>query len=157
MPLTQFEIMAAKIWAMALVVLVACALSLAFVVQGALRVPFQGSVALFLAGVAMNLFASTSMGTVARSMPQFGLLVILVIVPLEMLSGGFTPRESMPEFVQVVMLGTPTTHFVSLGQVVLRAAGLSLVWPQFAALAAIGACLFGFALSRLRASLRAMG
>ena len=162
MPLTPSEIMTAKIWSMGLVVLVACALSLVLVVQGVLGVPFQGSVMLFLAGAAMNLFASTSMGiflgTIARSMPQFGLLVILVIVPMQMLSGGFTPRESMPEFVQIVMLGAPTTHFVSLAQAILfRAADFSVVWPQFAALAVIGACLFGFALRRFRASLSAMG
>jgi ABC-2 type transport system permease protein len=55
------------------------------------------------------------------------------------------------------MLGAPTTHFVSLAQAILfRGAGLSVVWPQFAALAAIGACLFGFALSRLRVSLSAI-
>ena len=37
---------------------------------------------------------------------------MLVLLPLQMLSGGMAPRESMPEFVQVVMLGAPTTHFV---------------------------------------------
>jgi ABC-2 type transport system permease protein len=160
MPLTPFEIMMAKIWSMALVVLVACALSITLVVQGLLGVPFQGSVALFLAGAAVNLFAATSigifLGTVARSMPQFGLLVILVIVPLQMLSGGFTPRESMPEAVQTIMLAAPTTHFVTLAQAVLfRGAGLSVVWPQFLAMGAIGAVLFGYALTRLRRTLSA--
>jgi ABC-2 type transport system permease protein len=160
MPLTPFEIMMAKIWSMALVVLVACALSLSLVVQGLLGVPFQGSVALFLAGAAVCLFATTSigifLGTIARSMPQFGLLVILVIVPLQMLSGGFTPRESMPDFVQTVMLAAPTTHFVTLAQAVLfRGAGLSIVWPQFLAMVVIGAVLFSYALTRLRRTLSA--
>lgn len=162
MPLTPFEIMMAKVWSMALVVLVACALSLSVIVQGLLGVPFgsRGAVPLFLAGAAMNLFATTSMGiflgTVARSMPQFGLLVILVIVPLQMLSGGFTPRESMPEFVQTVMLAAPTTHFVTLAQAVLfRGAGLSVVWPQFLAMLVIGSLLFGYALMRLRRTLTA--
>ncbi len=53
------------------------------------------------------------MGTIARSMPQLGLLVILVLLPLQMLSGGSTPRESMPQMVQDIMLTMPTTHFVS--------------------------------------------
>lgn len=56
------------------------------------------------------------MGTIARSMPQLGLLVILVLLPLQMLSGGSTPRESMPQMVQDIMLTMPTTHFVSLAQ-----------------------------------------
>jgi ABC-2 type transport system permease protein len=111
LPVTHFEIMTGKVWAMALVVLVACALSLAFVVRGLLAVPLHGSMRLFLAGAAMHLFATTSMGiflgTIARAMPQFGLLVILVLLPLQMLSGGSTPRESMPELVQDVMLVAP--------------------------------------------------
>ena len=47
------------------------------------------------------MFATTSMGifmaTLARSMPQFGMLLVLVLLPLQMLSGGTTPRESMPD------------------------------------------------------------
>ena len=39
MPVTPFEIMTSKVWAMGLVVLAACAFSLAFVVQGLLAVP----------------------------------------------------------------------------------------------------------------------
>ncbi len=64
------------------------------------------------------------MGTIARSMPQLGLLMILVLLPLQMLSGGSTPRESMPQAVQDIMLTMPTTHFVSLAQAILyRGAG----------------------------------
>ncbi|MEO3472898.1 ABC transporter permease [Roseomonas sp. CAU 1739] len=162
MPVSPFEIMSAKIWAMALVVLVACGLSMAFVVQGLMRVPIEGSVALFLAGAAVHLFATTSLGiflgTVGRSMPQFGLLMLLVLLPLQMLSGGMTPRESMPELVQIVMLAAPTTHFVSLAQAILyRGAGLDVVWPQFAALAGIGGVLFAIALARFRATMGATG
>ncbi len=161
MPVTPFEIMTSKVWAMALVVLAACSLSLVFVVQGLLAVPIEGSVALFLAGAALHLFATTSMGiflgTVARSMPQFGLLLMLVLLPLQMLSGGTTPRESMPEVVQFVMLAAPTTHFVALAQAILyRGAGLSVVWPQFAALALIGSVLFGYVLARFRSTIGTM-
>lgn len=161
MPVTPFEIMTAKVWAMALVVLAACAFALVFVVQGLLEVPVHGSIALFLAGAAVHLFATTSMGifmgTVARSMPQFGLLLILVLLPLQMLSGGSTPRESMPEIVQTVMLAAPTTHFVMLAQAILfRGAGFAIVWPQFIALAAIGAALFAYTLARFRSTIGTM-
>jgi ABC-2 type transport system permease protein len=161
MPVTPFEIMTGKIWSMALVVLVTCALCMVFVVQGALRVPIEGSVMLFLAGVALHLYATTALGiflaTIARSMPQFGLLMILVLLPLLMLSGSITPRESMPEGVQLVMLAAPTTHFVMFAQGILyRGAGLSVVWPQFLALAGIGSALFAYALSRFRKSLAAV-
>jgi ABC-2 type transport system permease protein len=161
MPVTPAEIMIAKVWSMAVVVILATAVSLLFVVRAILGVPIEGSVALFLVGVAIHLFATTSMGiflgTVARSMPQFGLLLILVLLPLQMLSGGMTPRESMPEAVQFIMQAAPTTHFVTLAQAILyRGAGLSVVWPQFLALAAIGGALFTYALARFRSTIGTM-
>jgi hypothetical protein len=107
-----------------------------FVVQGILRVPIAGSLALFLVAAALHLFATTSMAifmaTLARSMPQFGMLAVLILLPLQFLSGNSTPRESMPELVQNLMLAAPTTHFVASSQAILfRGAGLSVVWPQF--------------------------
>jgi len=161
MPVTPFEIMAAKVWSMGLAVLVAAAFSLTFVVQGALSVPIEGSVLLFLAGATLHVFATTSMGifmgTIARSMPQFGLLLFLAIMPLQILSGGMTPRESMPDLVRTLMLGAPNTHFVILGQAILfRGAGFSVVWPQFAALAVIGTALFALSLARFRKTLGTM-
>lgn len=159
MPVTPFEIMVGKVWAMGLVVLAAAALALRFVVEGWLDIPIQGSLLLFTGGAALHLFAATSMGiffgTVARSMPQLGLLVILTLIPLQILSGGVTPRESMPELVQNIMLVAPTTHFVELAQAVLfRGAGATVVWPQLVALLVIGTVFFLGALSRLRQSLR---
>lgn len=159
MPITPFEIMTSKIWSMGLVVLVASGLSLIVVVEGFLSVPIEGSLLLFALGATLHLFATTSMGiflaTVAGSMPQFGLLLILILLPLQVLSGGMTPRESMPEIVQTIMLIAPNTHFVMLAQSVLyRGAGFGVIWPQFLALIAIGLALFTLALSKFRSSLK---
>ena len=161
MPITPFEIMMAKIWSMGLVVLVVSGLSLVLMVKGVLGVPIEGSIPLFMLGVALSLFATTSigifMGTIARSMPQLGLLVILVLLPLQMLSGGSTPRESMPQMVQDIMLPMPTTHFVSLAQAILyRGAGFEIVWPQFLTLMAIGGAFFTIALLRFRKTIGTM-
>ena len=154
MPVTPPEIMLAK-------VLLATALSLLLVVKGWLQVPIAGSLPLFLCGALLHLFATTSMGiffgTIARSMPQLGLLIILVLIPLQILSGGTTPRESMPELVQQIMLVAPTTHFVDLAQAILyRGAGFASVWPQFLAIIAIGALFFAGALLRFRKTLAQM-
>lgn len=158
MPVRPVEIMLAKVQAMGGVVLLASLLSLRFMVQGVLEMPIGGSLALFMLGVALHLFATTSMGifmgTVARSMPQLALLIILVLLPLQMLSGGMTPRESIPELLRNVMLLAPTTHFVSLAQAVLyRGAGFAIVWPTLLAIAAIGAAFFVAALGQFRKSL----
>jgi len=155
MPVTPAEIMLAKVWSMGLVVLLAAMMALLFVVQLALQVPIQGSIALFMLVAMLHLFATTSMGiflaTLARSMPQFGMLLVLVLLPLQLLSGGASPRESMPMLVQNIMLAAPTTYFVSAGQAILyRGAGLAVVWPQMLATTAIGIVLFSLALARFR-------
>jgi len=155
MPISPTEIMLGKLWPMGLVVLLAAILSLRLVIQGALRVPIEGSVPLFLAGTVLHLFATTSMGifmaTIARSMPQFGLLLVLTLLPLQLLSGGITPRESMPQLVQDIMLFAPTTHFTELSQAILyRGAGFDVVWQPFLALVVTGTVLFALSLGRFR-------
>jgi ABC-2 type transport system permease protein len=155
MPLTPFEIAMSKIWSNALVITVAVAFSLTVVVQGLLRVPIAGSVPLFLAGVVIYLFFATAvgifLGTVARSMPQLGLLYMLVAIPMNMLSGGNTPLESMPPFLRTVMQASPSTHFVSFAQAILyRGAGFEVVWPQFLAVALIASVFLAGALLRFR-------
>ncbi|ENO89353.1 ABC transporter permease [Thauera linaloolentis] len=161
MPVTPGEIMISKIWSMSLVVLLATGLSLNFVIRGLLQVPIEGSIPLFLVGVVLCLFAMTSLGiymaTLARTMPQFGLLLMLTLMPMNMLSGGATPRESMPEVVQNLMLIAPTTHFVEIGQSILfRGAGLDAVWKPFLALAVIGTVLFILSFRRFRKTIGQM-
>lgn len=159
MPVTPTEIMISKIWSMGLVVLLASSFALFVIVKGLLAIPIEGSSAVFLFGTALFLFATTSMGiflaTVAGSMPQFGLLLILVLLPLQVLSGAMTPRESMPDIIQHIMLLAPNTHFVILAQAVLfRGAQIDVVWPQLLALLVIGSVLFWLALRRFRRFLR---
>ncbi len=155
MPLTPFEIMMAKIWANGLAVLIGVTFALTVMVQQVLRVPIAGSVLLFLAAAACYLFSAASigifLGTLARSMPQLGLLIILSIIPLMMLSGGVTPRESMPAIVQNIMLAAPATYFVRLAQAILyRGAGFDVIWRDLLAMTGVGAVFFGVALVRFR-------
>jgi ABC-2 type transport system permease protein len=76
---------------------------------------------------------------------------------LQMLSGGMTPRESMPALVRYVMLAAPNTHFVMLAQAILyRGAGIAVVWPQFASLILIGTALFSLSLARFRKTIGQM-
>ncbi|HWA46130.1 MAG TPA: ABC transporter permease [Hypericibacter adhaerens] len=161
MPLTSFEIMMAKIWSNALVIVVATAASLWLVVERLLAVPIEGSIPLYLAGVALYLFSSTAIGiflaTLARSMPQFGLLFILVILPMNLLSGGQTPIESQPEALQKIMQLVPSTHFVRFSQAILyRGAGIDAVWLDFAATAVAGIVLLILAGLRFRRSIAAL-
>jgi ABC-2 type transport system permease protein len=155
MPLTPFEIAMSKIWANGLVILVAVSLSLCFVVRWVLGIPIAGSIPLFLVGAAIYLFFATAigifLGTVARSMPQLGLLYLVVYLPLAMLSGSNTPLESMPPWLATIMQVSPTVHFVSFAQAILyRGAGFAVVWPEFAIVALIGGVFLGLSLLRFR-------
>jgi ABC-2 type transport system permease protein len=155
MPLTPFEIAMSKVWANGLVITVAVGLSLYIVVHMILGIPVAGSMPLFMVGVVIYLFFATAigifLGTVARSMPQLGLLYMLVYLPMNMLSGSNTPLESMPVWLATVMQISPSTHFVAFAQQILyRGAGLDVVWPQFLAVAVIGALFFGLAILRFR-------
>jgi ABC-2 type transport system permease protein len=157
MPLTPFDIAMSKVWANGLVIVVAAGLSLYFVVRKVLGVPIAGSVPLFMVGVATYLFFATSigifLGIVARSMPQLGLLFMLVFLPMNMLSGSNTPLESMPPWLARTMQLSPSTHFVSFAQSILyRGAGFSVVWPEFLAVAVVGGLFFGIALWRFRSA-----
>jgi ABC-2 type transport system permease protein len=157
MPITPFEIAMSKVWANGLVITIAVGLSLYGVVRMFLGVPIAGSIPLFMVGVMIYLFFATAvgifLGTVAQSMPQLGLLFMLVYLPMNMLSGGNTPLESMPQWLGTAMQASPSTHFVSFAQSILyRGAGVDVVWPQFAIVALIGGLFFGFAILRFRSA-----
>jgi ABC-2 type transport system permease protein len=161
MPLTPFEIMMAKVWANGLVILIASAFCLGIVIETLLQVPIAGSRALFFSGLILYLFFATALGiflaTLARSMPQFGLLFMLVALPMMLLSGGEMPVESQPDWLQTIMQAAPSTHFVAFAQAILfRDAGIAIVWPEFALVAGMGALFFTFAAFRFRRSISEM-
>lgn len=161
MPLRPFELMFAKIWANAIVVIAAAMLSIFLIVKGLIGVPIAGSIPLFAAGLTIYLFSVTALGimlaTIVRSMPQFGLLAFPVFIVMSLLSGGQTPLESMPIFLQKVMQFVPSTHFVSFSQAVLfRDATPAMVWPQMAAMFAIGSAYTLYTLVRFRKMLAAI-
>jgi len=90
---------------------------------------------------------------ISQNMPQLGMLLILVYLPMQMLSGSSTPYESMPKWVQNLMEAAPTTHFVSFSQSILfRGAGLEVVWKPFLFLLVIGSVLFLISLAKFRRS-----
>ena len=144
MPVTPFEIMASKIWAMTLVVLLAVTATIFLVIRNWLDIPIAGSIPLFL-----GIF----LAPVASSLPQLGMLVILVLMPMNMLSGGSTPLESMPPFVRKFASLLPTTHFNTFASDILyRGVGIEVVWKPFLAIFLIGLVLFLISLSRFRKS-----
>jgi len=158
MPLSAFEIAMAKVWANGLMILIATGFSLFLIVKAVLQVPFAGSIPLWFCGVVLYLFYTTALGiflgTISRSMAQFALLIVLVVVLMQLLSGGTTPIESQPGWLQYITFFLPTRHFVSFSQVIIyRGGGLSAVWLQFLMVTAIGLAFFAYSLVLFRKSI----
>ncbi len=162
MPLTPFEIALSKVLANVVVVLAAFTLSLLFVVQGVLQVPMAGATPLLLTGTAIYLAAAAAigmfLGTMARSMAQFALLVIMVIIPIIMLSGGMGAIESQPDIVQRLTMALPSRHFLAFAKaVVFRGAGPGAVWLELSLMAGLGLAFFVASLALFRRSMSLSG
>ena len=111
---------------------------------------------LFFGGACFYVFTVAALGillgTIASTMGQFGLLSIPVLLVMMLLSGGTTPMESMPVWLQyLVKVISPTPHFVLFAEDVLyRGADFSIVWTEILATTVIGAVYFGIALYRFK-------
>ena len=162
MPVRAFEIALSKVISNAIVIAIASIVSLYIVVHFWLGVPLTGSVPLFILALMLFLFAVGSLGillgTFAPTMPQFGLLVIPVYMVLRLLSGGESPREGMPDWVQILTQFSPQTQFVQTTQNILnRQAGLDIVWPNLVYMSIMAILFFIFALSRFKNMLANQG
>ncbi len=162
MPLTAFDIAISKVWATGLVILVFFTLSMIFVVEGALEVPFAGSRLLLLGGTVVYLFAAAAVGillaTIARSMAHFGLLCQITIIPMMMLSGGMSPLESQPDWLQRITWFLPSRQYMTFAQAIaFRGVGFENVWPEFVAMVGLGLAAFFGSLALFRRSIAAIG
>jgi len=162
MPLGAFEIATAKVLANGLVILTAFVISLIGIVEWTLGVPIAGSRLLLIFGAFIYLFSAAAIGIflaiITRTMAQFALLMLLLIMPMIMLSGGVTPIESQPQWLQPVTQFLPSRHFMAFSQaIVFRGAGISTLWPQLLAMTGLGAVFFGASLIMFRRSISSAG
>ena len=158
MPLNAMEIALAKVWSNSLLILLAVSFALIVVIRHVLDVPIAGSIPLFLSGVAVYLFFATALGiflgSITRTMAQFSMLVILVVFVIIMLSGGQSPIESQPEWLQRITVFLPSRHFTAFAEAVIyRGAGIELVWKELVAIALMALALFVFSLAKFRRSI----
>jgi ABC-2 type transport system permease protein len=161
MPITAVEIALAKVWSNGLVIIIAFVCSLLFVIEGALDVPVAGSRGLLLLGTSIYVFAAAAigifLGTLARTMAQFALLMIMAVMPMMMLSGGMSPVESQPQYIQYVTWFLPSRHYISFMQaIVYRGADFSIVWPEFATVLVMGVIFLSASLLLFRRSIAAI-
>ena len=81
------------------------------------------------------------MATLAESMPQFALLLVLTLLPMQLVFGPATPRERMPVWLLDAMQN-PSSFRQLRRSVLSRTAGLGIVWPEVLMIAIITAVYF---------------
>jgi len=154
-PLTPVQIMLPKVVAMTLVILGATAVALFGVMQPVFGVPIRGSLGLLFFLTALFIVATAGMGvfasTVAKNQAQVGMLTLLVVAPMLLLSGIFTPLEMMPDWVRHLMAFSPLRYFIEIvNGILLKGIGLEMLWSQALSMGLLGGSLFGFGLWRFR-------
>jgi ABC-2 type transport system permease protein len=154
-PLTPLQIMLPKVLSMTVVILCATAVGLFGIMQPVFGVPIKGSIVLFFGLTALFVFTTAGMGlaaaTLARNQAQVGMMTLFVVAPMLLLSGLMAPMEAMPEWVRHLMVLSPLRYFVEITQgILLKGAGLKILWDSVLAMAVLGAALFGFGMWRFR-------
>lgn len=155
MPVQPIEIMCAKLWSMGFIVLIAAFFSMVIMIKTILQIPIAGSLILFIGFTMVYLFVAGALGiflaTFSKTMPQFAMVLIVVIIPIQFLSGGVTPLQNMPTMIQSIMSLTPTAHYIEGSLAILfKDAGYSDITNSILALFLVGLCLFTISLWQFR-------
>jgi ABC-2 type transport system permease protein len=156
-PASSLEVVAAKMAPLFVLLMGMAGLALT-VARVVFHVPFRGSVLLVLTACACCVLTGIGIGTListlARSASQAQLISFFVNPPLTALSGALTPIEAMPKWVQPWTLLNPIAHFASVVRnVLVKGAGLDVVYPHLLALIALAAILVSISAWRFRRQL----
>ncbi|MBA5861786.1 MAG: ABC transporter permease subunit [Nitrospira sp. CR1.1] len=154
-PLSPFQIMFSKVLAMSGVILLATALALYGVLHPVFHVPMKGSAGLFFLLTALHVFTTAGFGlvaaTLAKNQAQVAMMTLFVVGPMLLLSGITSPYESMPAWVQAIMTFSPLRYYIDITYgVMLKGAGLELLWRPVGAMLLLGGILFGSGMWRFR-------
>ena len=146
-PLRPLELFAAKLVPVVTLVPLVNVVSVLGIVHGVFATPIRGSLALFYAVSVVYVFAMASLGlgiaVLARNLGQAMMLVLLLLYPMTLLSGAFSPPESQGAFMRAVSVLSPVRYYVDFGyQVLFKGNGLAHVWPDVAGILALGVVLF---------------
>lgn len=118
--------------------------------RGSLLLLFVAGMLCVLAGIGIGTF----LATFSKSQQQAQLMSFFVNPPLSMLSGATTPIEAMPGWMQPFTLFNPISHFAVIARgILLKSAGLEVLWPHFAALVGFAVVLVSVSAWRFRKQL----
>ncbi len=121
-------------------------------------VPLRGNVGVLALGTVLFLACMLGIGlfisTVSSTQQQAMVTAFFFIMPAIIFSGFISPISSMPEALQwLTYLNPPRYYQVVLRGVFLKGAGLGVLWPEMAAMAALGFMMLTISVLRFRKSL----
>jgi ABC-2 type transport system permease protein len=155
-PMTKVQFIAAKLipfWILSMVIFT-IGLAIGKLVFG---IPMLGNLLLVYLAAAVYLIVVLGIGlaisTVTRTQQQAMFVAFFVILIFLLMSGLFTPVDSMPDWAQQAAEANPVKHFVSIMRAVLmRGAGLETVGRPIVGLALAGIVVLTLAVARYRKS-----
>ena len=158
-PLTSMQILLPKVIAMTLVILLGTALSVGLIIHGVFHVPMKGNLTLFFAVTAMYTFAMSGLGlfvsTMSRNLAQAAMMIIMIMMPIILLSGAWTPPEAMPVGIRQAMYISPLYYYIEISYaILLKGAGIKILWDSLLGLGMLGSLVFGFGVWRFRRQFR---
>ncbi len=146
-PLTPLQIILPKIISMTLVILTGTTGCIFFMLEGVFDVPIKGSLLLFLSVTALYTYAIAGIGLLVasftRNLAQASMLIILILAPMILLSGIWSPPESMPTWLRSMMWISPMFYYIEIGYgILLKGAGINILWDSILELALLGTAIF---------------
>jgi ABC-2 type transport system permease protein len=122
------------------------------------QIPFVGNPFVLLLGTSLYLLSVLGIGllisTICFTQQQAFATNFFVVNPVFILSGFSFPIASMPPLMQWLSTINPMTHYlVVIRGTFLKGVGLTVLWPQMLALAALGLILLGLSVLRFHKSL----
>ena len=154
-PLTPLQILLPKVIAMSLVILLGTAVCLFLIIIPAFHLPVKGSIPLFFAVTALYVFATSGIGlfiaTASRTLGQVTMLVVLLMMPILLLSGVWTPPEAMPQGLRWAMAFSPLYYLTEMSYaILLKGADMYILKDLLLGLTLLGIAFFSFGVWRFR-------
>ena len=122
-------------------------------------VPVRGNLLLLLFSTGLFLLTTLGLGllisTVSQTQQQAMMGAFFLYLPALLLSGFIFPIAAMPEVFQWLTLLNPLRYFLEIIRgIFLKGIGADILWPQMAALTALGVATLGMATRRFQKTLQ---
>lgn len=107
----------------------------------------------------MYTFAMSGLGlfvsTMSRNLAQAAMMIIMIMMPIILLSGAWTPPEAMPVGIRQAMHISPLYYYIEVSyDILLKGAGIKILWDSLLGLGLLGSLVFGFGAWRFRRQFR---